>query len=80
MNIVGDILLKIAYTMLMLMIFLLSYVGFKESSKSLKSKKYIGKDKLMLNWLRLLCDFSIYGCGMIIIKFIVEIILYLMKI
>lgn len=40
MNIVGDILLKIAYTMLMLMIFLLSYVGFKESSKSLKSKKY----------------------------------------
>jgi len=79
-NIVGDILLKIAYTMLMLMIFLLSYVGFKESSKSLKSKKYIGKDKFMMNWLRLLCGFSIYGCGMIIIKFIIEIVLYLMKI
>jgi len=80
MNIAGELLLKIAYTILMLIVFLLSYVGFKESSSSIKLKKHVGKDKLMLRWIRLICGFSIYCSGMIIIKFIIETILYLIKI
>lgn len=55
-------------------------LDLKKALNLLNQKNIIGKDKFMMNWLRLLCGFSIYGCGMIIIKFIVEIILYLMKI